>query len=96
MGVEHAKSNYYLIAGLLVIIGILVLVAICICAMNLKRILNVFRKSDAIEHEVENSTELQEIRPLTSNVDVQNSSYNFPSNNLPELSPTTYTETTSV
>ena len=90
MGVEqaHATSNYYLIAGLLVIIGILVLVAICIGIMNLRRLINICRKSETVDGRNESATERQEYVQLTNNPDVPRIS--LTDNNI---SPPTYTET---
>ena len=69
MGLEHSKSNYYLIAGLLVIIGIILLVAFCVCLMNVKRLVSVVLRHDTVDNTKENTTELQEIQPLTINID---------------------------
>ena len=63
---ESPRSNYYMIAGLLVIIGILALVALCVCILNFKRLLNILRKSDGEYHIEEHATELQEVHPLTT------------------------------
>ena len=60
------RSNYYMIAGLLVIIGILALVALCVCILNFKRLLKILKRSDGEYHIEENATELQEVHPLTS------------------------------
>ena len=63
---ESPRSNYYMIAGLLVIIGILALVALCVCILNFKRLLNILKKSDGEYHIEEHATELQEVHPLTT------------------------------
>ena len=72
-----------MIAGLLVIVGILALVAICVCIMNFKRLLRVFQKHDTVDSPNENATELQEIEPLTVPVDNIRTLNNGPSNDLP-------------
>ena len=54
-----------MIAGLLVIVGILALVAICVCILNFKKLLNVLKRSDGEYHLEEHATELQEVHPLT-------------------------------
>ena len=87
MGLEHSKSNYYLVAGLLVIIGILFLVAICVCIMNFKRLFSVFQNHDTVDDSKENTTELQEIQPLTINIDNTR-----PVNNVPSHDPPLYKE----
>ena len=81
--IVHSKSNYYLIAGLLVIVGILFLVAICVCIMSFRRLLSVFQKHDTVDSPNENATELQEIEPLTVTVDNNRTLNNGPSNDLP-------------
>ena len=96
MGVEqaHATSNYYLIAGLLVIIGILVLVAICIGIMNLRRLINICRKSETVDGRNESAastpSELQEYVPLAKDSDVPR--IILTENNF---SPPTYTDAVS-
>ena len=86
---NDSRSNYYLIAGISVVVGILVLVAICICIMHLCKLVNVYRKPDRTDYRDENrNTELEEISPLAINVSNPRSSTDFP--------PPTYTETTSV
>ena len=54
-----------MIAGLLVIVGILVFVAVCVCILNFKKLLNVLKRSDGEYHLEEHGTELQEVHPLT-------------------------------
>ena len=90
MGIEHSRTNYYLIAGISVIIGVLLLVAICVCFMNLCKILNVFRKSDqAGNQRAGSSIALEEIHPLALNT---NNTRVFTTADFPPA----YIETTSV
>ena len=89
MSIEHSRSNYYLIAGISIVIVILLLVAICVGIMNLCKLLNVFRKPDQEDYRVENAnTTLEEIRPLAIKVNNPRTLTDFP--------PPTYAETTSV
>ena len=90
MGIEHSRTNYYLIAGISVIIGVLLLVAICVCFMNFCKLLNVFRKSDQTDNQrVSSSFALEEIHPLALNT---NNTRIFTASDFPP----TYIETTSV
>ena len=89
------KSNYYLIAGLLVIIGILALVALCVCLLNFKRLLNVLKRSDGEYHIEEHATELQEVHPLTTDSNRKHSINRIQSlNDEKDLMPPTYRDAT--
>lgn len=46
MGVSQAKSNFYFVYGLIIVVAILVKVGICICAFHIYNLVRVYRRSD--------------------------------------------------